>query len=106
MDVLKNKSRKNYSYISRYASFSTYYHTVDKKYVYGITGQLSQATPYIEVTVTAEDTFDSLADKYYGRPDYYYIITDFNRVQDPFIKPIDKFSKIKVPALAAIEYEE
>jgi len=71
MDVLKNKSRISYPYISRYAAFPIYYHTIDKKFLYGITNQLSQDTPYVEVSVTAEDTFDSLSNKYYGRPDYY-----------------------------------
>lgn len=106
MDVLKNKSRKSYPYISRYASVPTYYHTLDEKYMYGIAGQLSTNTPYVEVDVHPEDTFDSIANKYYGRPDYYYIIADFNRILDPFIILGQHYIKIKVPALASIEYKE
>lgn len=106
MDVLKNKSKKSFSYISRYAPAYFYYHTLDKRFMYGITSQLSTDTPYVEVTVKPEDTLDILANNYYGRPDYYYIIADFNQIQDPFIKLSERFSKIKIPALAAIEYEE
>jgi len=105
MDVLNNKSKKSYSYISRYASFPFYYHTLDKKYIYGITNQLSIDTPYVEITIGPEDTCDTIANKYYGRPDYYWIIADFNRIIDPFIKLSDYYRKIKVPSLNAIEYK-
>lgn len=106
MDVLKNKSKISYSYISRYAAFPFYYHLLDKKFIYGITKQLSTNTTYVEITVNQEDTLDSIANTYYGRPDYYWIIADFNRIKDPFIKLSDHFTKINVPALSAIEYEE
>jgi len=106
MDVLQNKSKKSFSYISRYAPFYFYYHKLDKKYVYGITRHLSLDLPYVEIIVSPEDTFDILANKYYGRPDYFWVIADFNRVADPFIKVSDYFTKIKIPSLTSIEYEE
>ena len=106
MDVLKNKSRITYAYISRYANFPFYYHSLDKKFVYGMTNQLSLDTAYVEVTVNPEDTLDKLANDYYGRPDYYCLIADFNRIQDPFIKLSNYYQKIKIPALASIQYEE
>lgn len=106
MDVLKNKSIKSYSYVSRYAAVPFYYHTLDKKYIYGISKQLSPDTPYVEVTITAEDTLDSLANNYYGRPDYYCLIADFNQIRDAFIKLSDHYTKIKIPSLSAIEYKE
>ena len=71
--VLKNE---NLSLHIEIHSVPTYYHTLDEKYMYGIAKQLSTNTPYVEVEVHPEDTFDSIANKYYGRPDYYYIIRD------------------------------
>ena len=44
MDKLKNKSFKNYDYITRYSKFPYYYNTLDDKYIYGITENLSKAT--------------------------------------------------------------
>ena len=105
MDVLNNKSSKSYEYLSRYASFPYYYHSLDKKYVYGLTAQLSDKTTYVLVDVNMDTSLDGLAAKYYGRPDYYWIIADFNRIQDPFIRLSDYFVKIKVPALTAVEFE-
>lgn len=106
MNVLKNKSRISSAHISRYAPFPIYYHTLDKKYVAGITSQLLKETPFVEVIIDPEDTLDSLANKYYGRPDYYWIIADFNSILDPFIKIGQYYTKIKIPALAAIEYRK
>lgn len=106
MDVLKNKSKINYEHVSRYAPFYIYYHTLDRKYMYGITKQLLENTSYVEVKVGAEDTLDLLAHTYYGRPDYYWVIADFNRITNAFIKLSDHFDKIKIPSLSAIEYRE
>ena len=105
MDVLKNKSSRSYEYLSRYTSFPFYYHTLDKKYIYGLTSQLSDETSYVLVDVSMDTSLDGLAFKYYGRPDYYWIIADFNRIQDPFIKLSDYFTKLKVPSLASVEFE-
>lgn len=105
MDILKNKTAKSYDYLSRYSTFSIYYHTQDNKFIYEKTAQLSPETSYALVNVTEATTLDGLAFKYYGRPDYYWIIADFNRIQDPFIQLSDYFTKIKVPTITAIEFE-
>ena len=51
-------------------------------------------------------TLDYLANKYYGRPDYFWVIADFNRIQDPFKPLYPRFEQIKIPNIGAIEYEE
>ena len=104
-DVLKDKQMIQYDYISRYASFPIYYNTEDNKYVYGITSQLNQNVPYVEVKVHQGDNLDNLAEYYYGRPDYYWIIADFNRIQDPLIELYGKYETLKVPVLSNIVFE-
>ena len=105
MDVLKDKQSKTYPYISRYSAFPFYYNTLDNKYIYGVTGQLDTNITYVAHKVIQTDTLESLALNYYGRPDYYWVIADFNRIQDPFIKLTDKFDIIKIPTLSNISYE-
>ena len=104
MDILTNKSRRFYDYTSRYSMIPYYYNTKDKKYMYGITNNLDTNTEYVIHNLIDVDTWDSLALKYYGRPDLYWIICDFNRVQDPYGKPIDKFNYVYIPSLAGIRY--
>ena len=104
MDVLVNKSKKFYDYTSRYAPFPYYYHTVDKKYVYGITNNLNTNTEYVVHMIKDTDTVDSLALKYYGRPDLYWVICDFNRIQDPYINLYDNFNFIFIPSLSGLRY--
>ena len=48
---------------------------------------------------------DNLAEHYYGRPDYYWIIADFNRIQDPLINLWEHYKKLKVPVLSNIVFE-
>ena len=105
MDVLTNKQTKTYPYISRYAGFPYYYNTVDDKYIYGVTAQLETNIAYVAHQVTQYDTLESLALTYYGRPDYYWVIADYNRIQDPFIKLIDHFDIINIPTLSNISFE-
>lgn len=105
MDVLKDKQSKTYSYISRYSAFPFFYNTKDTKYIYGITSQLNTNISYVAHKVNQADTLESLALKYYGRPDYYWIIADFNRIQDPFIKLIDRYTVINIPSLSNISFE-
>lgn len=106
MDVLKNKQTKQYDYLSRYSIFPFYYNTEDNKFVYGITGQLSDKTSYITHIVKQNDSLDSLANFYYGRPDYYWVIADFNRISDCFINLYNNFKEIKIPTLSNIVYEK
>lgn len=105
MDALTNLSRKDYASLSRYSPFDIAYNTNDEKYVYCLTNQLDTSTTYISHTVQQYDTLDSLSLKYYGRPDYFWIIADYNRIQDPFIKLKGNFTTIKIPSLGQIKYE-
>lgn len=104
MERLKDKKYKSYNYVSRYASFPYYYHTLDKKYIYGTTGQIDKDIVYVIHKVRPEDTLDSLSLIYYGRPDYYWIIADYNNIQDPFIDLNAKFDSIKIPRFSSIKY--
>ena len=105
MNVLKDKQYLQYNYISRYATFPIFYHTQDNKYIYGLTSQLDDTTPYVEVTIEQGDNLDNLSDYYYGRPDYYWIIADYNRIQDPFEKLFGKYKSLKIPVLSNIAIE-
>lgn len=104
MNILTDKQYKNYDRLSRYEIFPTYYNTVDNKYFYGTTAQLSTDTPFISHKVSQNDTWDSLALYYYGNPTYYWIICDFNRIQDPLSRP--KLNTIiKIPTFSAIKFD-
>lgn len=105
MDVLKDKQYRNYSYLSRYSSFPFYYNTEDKKYIYGTTSQLNQDITYILYKVKANDTLDSIALDYYNNPTFFWIIADFNQIQDPFIQLIEG-TEIKIPTLSEISFEQ
>ena len=105
MDTLKDKQSKSYDYLSRYASFPIYYHKLDKKYISGLTSQLSKDTSYVVVKVDESTTLDFLANKYYGRPDYFWVIASFNNINDPFINLSDYFEDLKIPSLANISFE-
>lgn len=104
-DILTNKSYKTYNYVSRYASFPTYYHTLDKTYVYGTTGQLSKNVSYVSHIVKKGDTLDSLSLFYYNSPLYYWVIADFNDIQDT-IEPLNAGDNLRIPTLSSIVYEE
>ena len=103
MDVLVDKSYKEYKRLSRYMNFPYYYNTLDKKYIYGTTAQLKDTTTHIIHIVKANDTFDSLALYYYGNPTYYWIICDFNHIQDPY-QELVVGEEIKIPTFSMIEY--
>ena len=104
MDILKDKQTKSYDSVSRYSSFPFYYNTKYDKYIYGITSQLDDGTSYSVHTITYRDSLDSLSLKYYGRPDYFWIIADFNRIRDPFIKLSEHYKTIKIPSLSSINF--
>jgi hypothetical protein len=106
MDVLTNKQKRtDYDALSRYLPFSFYYHTEDDKFIYGLTSHIINNTEYVAHTLNPFDTLDSLALKYYGRPDYFWIIADFNRIKDPFIPLTNTFKSIKIPNLGQITFE-
>lgn len=104
MDVLKNKSYKTYNKLSRYSNTPYYYHSEDNKYIYGTASHLKDDTPYTLYTVKEMDTFDSLALHYYNNPTLYWIICDFNRIQDPFSK-LTVGAQIKIPAISNLEFK-
>lgn len=104
MDVLKNKNYKSYDRLSRYSGFPYYYHTVDNKYVYGITAHLKQTNYYTLHKIKKWDTLDSIALEYYNNPTYYWIIADFNNIKDPFDDlVVDKY--LKIPNLSTISFD-
>ena len=105
MDVLTDKSYKEYDSLSRYTGFPTYYNTLDKKYVYGLLSQLKKTTQYVGHKVEEIDTLESIAFKYYGRPDYYWVIAMFNDINDCFCNLADSYDVIKVPTISNIVFE-
>lgn len=104
MDILINKSYKNYNYTSRYSLVPYYYNRLDDKYVSGITKQLKDDTSYTLYTVKQSDTFDSLALDFYNNPTLYWVICDFNHIQNPYTELVPG-EKIKIPAISALEYD-
>ena len=105
MDVLKEKSIKQYDTLSRYSSFNTYYNTLDDKYLYGLTSPFDTSTIFVLHDVKQYDTLESLALKYYGRPDYFWIIAMYNNINDAFCD-ISKRKSIKIPTISNIKFIE
>lgn len=103
MDRLQEKTYRTYNYISRYSNFPYYYNTEDEKYIYGTTAYLDDSTPYTLYKVQKTDTWDSMALKFYNSPTFFWILCDFNRVQDPYEMP-EVGTSIKVPALTNIKF--
>lgn len=104
MDILKDRQFKTYDYVSRYSSFPFYYNTQDRKYVYGTTSQLNQDITYILYKVKARDTLDSIALDYYNNPTFFWIIADFNQIQDPYTELVEG-TQIKIPTLSEVSFE-
>lgn len=105
MDCLSDKSFLEYQNLSRYARFPYYYNSNDDKYVMGTTAWLSQDAEYVLVNVKETDTLMSLALAYYGRPDYYWVIADFNRITDAFERLSDWHKTIKIPTITQLTFE-
>ncbi len=105
MDVLKDKRYKDYESLSRYTSFPTYYNTKDKKYVYGLLSQLRDDKEYVEHKIMERDTLESLAFKYYGRPDYYWVIAMFNNINDSFVPLFGKYKTVRIPVISNIAFK-
>lgn len=104
MDVLKDRQTRSYNYISRYASFPFYYNTQDGRYVYGTTSHLNTNIAFVEHRVGQGDTLDSLAFYYYGRPDLYWVIADFNRINDPLVTLYGNYKSLGIPQLSNVSY--
>ena len=104
MDVLTNKNFKQYTKLSRYAATPYYYHTLDKKYIYGTDKYLKNNTLYTSYIIKEGDTLDSIALDFYNNPTLYWIICSYNRIQDPFIQ-LKEGDIIKIPSISNIEFE-
>ena len=105
MSKIDNKAYKDYNKISRYSVFPYYYNRLDDKYVYGLTSHLKiNDTKYVNHYVKKDETLDSIALYYYNNPTYYWIIADFNRIQDPYQKLIIG-STLKIPTFSNIKFE-
>ena len=102
---LEYKSFKDYNYICRYRAFPYYYNREDNKYIFGTTAQLNQNTSYITHTIKPYDTFDSISLYYYNSPLYFWVIMDFNQIQDPFYN-LNVGDTLKIPTLNGIQFEE
>ena len=105
MSKIENKGYKDYSKISRYSVFPYYYNRLDDKYIYGITSHLkTENTKYVNHIVKQNDTLDSIALYYYNNPTYYWIVADFNKIQDPYEKLIVG-SILKIPTFSNIKFD-
>ena len=80
------------------------YHTKDNKYIYGITSQIDKNISFVSHKVEQKDTLDNLSLTYYGRPDYYWMIADFNNIQDPYEKLYGNYESLKIPTFTSIQY--
>lgn len=104
MSQVTSKRYKDYDKVSRYSVFPIYYHKGDKRYFYGLTGHLmKENTRYVAHKVVQNDTLDTLALYYYGNPTYYWIIADFNDIQDPY-KPLTIGETLKIPTFSNISF--
>jgi hypothetical protein len=104
MEVLSDKSFKSHDYINRYTPFPYYFNSKDNRYIYGTTAHLNQNTGYSLHTVKKNDTLDSIALNYYNSPTLFWVIADFNNIQDPF-KELIIGSRLKIPVLGALEFK-
>lgn len=105
MDVLKDKQLRGYDRLSRYSNFPFYYNTLDDKYVYGTTSYLKRDTPYTMYKIQLGDTLDSIALENYNDPTYYWIICDFNRIQNPFVD-LKVGGYLRLPVISQIEFKD
>lgn len=104
MDALTNKKFEQFDYTCRYTNVPYYYNSLDQREIFGLCSNMKQNTTWVAHKVQAEDTFDSLALKYYNNPTFWWIITYFNNIQDPFVKIIDHYDILKIPSISSIEF--
>jgi len=105
MNILTEKQYKSYDRVSRYSVFPYYYNRLDNKYVYGVTSHLiTEGKNFVTHIVEPGDTLDTLSLYYYNNPTYYWIIADFNKIQDPYEK-LEVGAHLKVPTFSHIEFD-
>lgn len=105
MAILDNKQYKHYSYFSRYEGIPYYYHKDDRKYIYGTTSHINQDIEYNLYEVKINDTLDTIALDFYNNPTFFWVIADFNHIQDPY-KKLTIGETLKIPVLNEITFEE
>lgn len=104
-NVLTEKTYKYYDSISRYINFPYYYHLIDNKYVYGTTKNIKKDIPYTSHVVKKNDTLDSLSLYYYNNPTYFWMIANFNDIQDPFCD-LNEGDILRIPQFSSIVFED
>lgn len=105
MEKIINKTFKDYNRISRYSVFPYYYNRLDNKYMYGLTAHLkNKDVSYVNHYVKDDETLDSIALYYYNNPTYYWVIADFNRIQDPF-EVLKVGTTLRIPTFSNIEFD-
>ena len=104
MDVLTNKNYGKFDYVCRLDAVPYYYHTLDDKYVYGLTSNLKKDIPYTLHEVKPTDTLDKLALAYYNNPTLYWIIALYNNIQDVFIDLYEYYKVIRIPNYTTLEF--
>ena len=65
---------------------------------------MAKDTTFLIHKVVKNETFDSISLSYYNSPLYYWVIMDFNAIQDPFIT-LEEGLELKIPTLSAISFE-
>ena len=104
MEVLDNKQYKTFNQFSRYQNVPYYFHRIDKKYVSGTTTHIDKNTPFILYKTKLNDNLDTIALSFYNNPTYYWIIADFNNIQNPFTTfGIDE--ELKIPIFNEITFK-
>lgn len=71
MDILQDRQYRDYGYLCRYTNIPYYFHTEDKKFIYGTGSQLDDTTKYMLYKTLAGESFDSIALKFYNNPTYF-----------------------------------
>lgn len=104
-EILTNKNFKAYDYTCRYTPYPFYFNNLDQKYIYATTSQLIDDNTYVLHTIRRNDTLDSLALTYYNSPLYFWVIADFNKIQDPLAQ-LKEGDTLKIPTLSNIRFEE
>ena len=104
MDTLTNKSYHKFDYLSRYTDTPYYYDTIKGKKFFGIGTNLKNNSEFITHKLVKNDTLESLALKYYNNPTFWWIIANFNDIQDAFRPLTDRYTKIKIPSISSIEF--
>ena len=104
MDTLKNKNYASFDYLSRYTDTPYYYDTLKDKQIFGIGTNMKTNTEFVTHKVKNNDTLHNLSLKYYNNPTFWWVIAYFNDIQDPFKQLSDKYTTLKIPSIASIEF--